>query len=133
MEKIFLGKSFEHGNLYLSKHNWDCGWYWGFGYLGNANSHTHFNNTFLNENIWKSPKELFESTAITDKLWWELKDLFSQAYVLKRVAEVYHHGGHCITTDNTKIIIDQEKEAMINKDLEIILNKIWEVVSSLGD
>jgi len=134
MKKILLGTSIEDGKLYLTKHSWDCGWYWGFGYIGNANLHTHFDGTFLNgENIWKSPKELFKSTAITDKLWWELKDLFVQAYALKKVAEVYHYGGHCTITENTKAILSTEKEAIINADLEIILNKIWEVASSIED
>ena len=31
MDKIYLGNTTEYGRLYLSKHSWDCGWYWGFG------------------------------------------------------------------------------------------------------
>jgi hypothetical protein len=47
--KVYLGKT--KGNqperIYLTGFNWDCGWYWGGGYLGNKNMHTHFNGCFL--------------------------------------------------------------------------------------
>ena len=48
-EKVALGKvkkdykdsTIANKYLYIDKHSWDCGWYWGFGYLGNKNCHYH--------------------------------------------------------------------------------------------
>lgn len=34
--------------IYLSDFSWDCGWYFGGGYLGNSQLHCHFNGCFLN-------------------------------------------------------------------------------------
>ena len=34
-------------NIYLTDFKWACGWYWSGGYLGNRNSHFHFDSTFL--------------------------------------------------------------------------------------
>ena len=44
MDKIYLGNTTEYGRLYLSKHSWDCGWYWGFGYIGNSRLHMHIDS-----------------------------------------------------------------------------------------
>ena len=50
--KILLGYTKRHLNglrepIYLEGFKWDCGWYWGGGYLGNRNMHTHFDGCFL--------------------------------------------------------------------------------------
>jgi len=31
----------------LEDFSWDCGWYWGGGYVGNRNFHCHFDGCFL--------------------------------------------------------------------------------------
>jgi hypothetical protein len=33
--------------VYLEDFSWDCDWYWGGGYVGNKNFHTHFDGCFL--------------------------------------------------------------------------------------
>lgn len=33
--------------VFLTDFKWDCGWYWGGGYIGNKNFHTHFDGCFL--------------------------------------------------------------------------------------
>ena len=33
--------------IFLEGFKWDCDWYWGGGYLGNKNLHTHFDGCFL--------------------------------------------------------------------------------------
>ncbi len=136
MKKIFIGKvseHFEHGSIagekiYLTKHSWDCDWYWGFGYIGNKDLHTHFNIVFL-ETTRYTPKEIFDTCIFDSKTWWVLRDLFVQAYALKKAAEIYQHGGHQTTlTGTTDMIKDLNKAEILNKDLEKILNKIWEIV-----
>jgi hypothetical protein len=133
-EKLFLGKvsmkykeynSFVQGeNIYLDKHSWDCGWYWGFGYVGNRNLHTHFNSTFLQG--LSDVSEIFESTKIKQHDWWIIRDLFVQAYALKDCAAVYRHGGYQTSSKGiTDIICNVEMANRCNADLEIVLDKIW--------
>ena len=41
-EKVFFGdRKADNVRIYLSKPSFDCGWYWGFGYLGNSREHYH--------------------------------------------------------------------------------------------
>jgi hypothetical protein len=135
MGKILLGKVRDDykGNhvagekIYLSKHSWDCGWYWGFGYVGNKDLHTHFDSAFLTSET--DIKKIFEETKITQSEWWLLRDLFIQAYALKNCAEVYRYGGHQTSkTGITDIIKNDELAKQLNKDLETVLNKIWEML-----
>lgn len=135
-EKVFLGKlkkdagTYADGeNLFLEKHKWDCGWYWGFGYIGNRDCHFHFDS--LLEGSAKLASELFEKTNISDKEWWVIRDLFVQAYALRKAAEVYRYGGHQTSAPGvTDLIKNKEMETRLNADLEITLNKLWESVVS---
>ena len=66
-------------------------------------------------------------SPITQDQWWIIRDLFKQAYALQKAAGVYQYGGH--QTHNpgiTDCIKNLEMAALINKDLEIVLNKVWD-------
>ena len=125
MDKIYLGNTTEYGRLYLSKHSWDCGWYWGFGYIGNSRLHMHIDSLINGE---YDVNKIFDgSTGITQDQWWIIRDLFRQAYALKAAAEVYQYGGHQTTKPGiTDCIKNLEMAAQINKDLETVLNKVWD-------
>ena len=114
----------------LEKHSWDCGWYWGFGYVGNPRLHTHFDSVFLTEEC--DIEKIFEATDINQGEWWVLRDLFIQAYALRKVAEVYRYGGHQTTEEGiTDKIKSEEKAKEINVDLKIILDQIWGLLTAI--
>jgi hypothetical protein len=134
--KIYIGKlKKDVGNhyaegerLYLSKHSWDCGWYWGFGYVGNKDLGAHFDSVFLNDTHTAS--EIFEEQIFTDSDWWVIRDLFIQAYALKQVAEVYRYGGHQTTKHGITDLIESEGKATeANADLKKVLDKVWEFMN----
>ena len=130
MDKIFLGTGAKgEGRLYLEKHQWDCGWYWGFGYIGNAGVHTHIEFLIKRrekyDRYWVDVSHQFKSTWITQDQWWILRDLFISAYAFKRAAEVYRYGGHQTEAANTFRILNSERAADINRDLEVLLERIW--------
>lgn len=135
-ERILLGRRIDDGELmYLSKHTWDCDWYWGLGYLGNRNCHYHFEsllyNVMINGKNVQHPlaSDLFKTTNITDSEWWIVRDLFAQAYALRKTAEVYRYGGHQSSRVGvTDIIKSAEKAKMLNADLENILDTLWTFV-----
>ena len=68
-----------------------------------------------------------KGTPITQSQWWIIRDLFKQAYALQKAAEVYQYGGHQTTKPGiTDCIKNLEMAALINKDLKIVLNKVWD-------
>ena len=125
MDKIYLGNTTQCGSLYLSKHSWDCGWYWGFGYIGNNSCHMHIDSLMGAE---YDIRNIFDKgSPITQNQWWIIRDLFKQAYALQKVADVYRHGGHQTSKPGiTDCIKNLEMAAQINKDLETVLNKVWD-------
>jgi hypothetical protein len=150
MEKIFIGKvkseikkdqcydpekdsiSILGEKLWMTKHSWDCNWYWGFGYIGNKNLHCHA-DVFIEKLIWMSKEDVFESSIFkTHDQFWEFKDLLKSAYALKKAAEVYHLGGHCISTKRTKLVVNKRREKSVNADLEKVLNTLWDMLTELS-
>ena len=119
--------------IWITKHSFNCGWYWGFGYIGNKNIHTHA-EIFINKLIWHDVNEVFSETIFKNNNdFWIFKDLLKQTYCLKDCAETYRHGGHCTTKKGmTDIIQSKEMENKINKDLEKVLSTLWGFLKNLS-
>ena len=127
MDKILLGK-IDKENIYLTKHKWDCGWYWSFGYVGNKNMHFHIESLMQSET---DINMIFDSTNLTQAAWWAIRDLFLQAYGLQKAAEIYKHGANqCRVEGLTDLLKSQDKADSINADLSILLEMTWQFVSS---
>jgi len=122
-DRIYLG-IYKGEKVYLSKHSWDCGWYWGFGYVGNRDWHFHF-TTFLEDSSCAG--RAFIDPNFTYQNWWYIRDLFIQAYALKKVAEVYSYGGHQSSKAGlTDMLRSEDKAKQANDDLELVLNALWQ-------
>ena len=117
-----IGKDNTGKRVWLEKPSWDCGWYWGFGYLQtmradltpsaarDIDSHTHWNYRVAHKNaydwfietfgepttdIWGHPREADKDTRMcrfTDKQVWRLCELMATAYTLSEAAEVLGRG-----------------------------------------
>jgi len=118
-KRIFLlGEDTEGINYWLEEPKWDCGRYWGFGYVetytNNENpriasdikSHQHIDSSFLGQqekydfekncfvkdvyvnNLYDSPK--LAKTTFTENEGWRLSELFNQFYLLRKMAEFTH-------------------------------------------
>lgn len=132
MAKIYLGKvrpgatEYLDGEaMYLEKHEWQCGWYWALGYIGNARTHCHFDGQFLKGNPLEA-NEVFITTNITNGEWWVIRDLFVQAYALRKAAEVYQYGGHQAPKKGlTDVIRNPDMAKTLNADLERVLDALW--------
>lgn len=115
-----LGQDMEGTNYWLEAPKWDCGWYWGFGYVetytNNRNpslskdisSHQHIDSSFMGSseyydtekgcfrkgeyihNIYDSPK--LSVKTFTSEEGWELSELFNQFYFLREAAENFGRG-----------------------------------------
>lgn len=138
--KILLGYN-NNEPIYLSPPSWDCGWYWGFGYLSNKNCHYHVDGltkietynsdakvfTTKSVNLYDGFIEHFGDTLRVRKSdLWTLVELFKTFYTLKETAEVLGLGGSHYTTNPAKdIIINKDEVIRINT---IVLPQIFEEI-----
>ena len=116
-----LGKSTEGRKLWLEAPSWDCGWYWGFGYVEtytnnrapsksrDIQSHEHIDG-FIGEKMKKSGEychniydsKKFAKTTFNENEGWELSELFKRFYTLRETANIFHNGaGISSSTVNT--------------------------------
>jgi len=129
-EKLLLGMNGDE-HIYVTKHKWDCEWYWSFGYLGNKSNHYHFDKKYL-DGSWYPVDLLLTKTKVTEHQWWNILDLFKQAYGLKRAAAIYRHGGHlAVKNEVVTIINNKDKADAVNRDLEVVLDHLWAYLESI--
>lgn len=126
---LYLGEHKDLGKLWLEDFKWNCGWYWGGGYIGNKDLHMHF-KYFLNLgcNDTTFGYELLSETKITESQWWRLLDLFKQFYAYKEAAECFQYGGYMTTDGRKDAEISKPMASMINKHIEtVIISEIREL------
>ena len=143
-KKIYLLGEDENGTKYwLEKASWDCGWYWGFGYVetytNNASpshsrdisSHQHFDGLFLKgpQCAFDNFKKFFKKTPLSNDEIWLLVDYMMTFYKLKDMAEVFKHGNSW-QTEKAKIeeLVRPDQCDLINKQL---LPKLFEKIETL--
>jgi hypothetical protein len=149
--KILLGIDKDtREKIYLSKPTFDCGHYWGFGYLGNKNCHYHLNayqqKTHFLELADGTYKHLIEkrNVHIKDCLEadydlnptiqaniWVFCELALSIYTLKAAAEVLTRGGAHTTTNPCKDIIKDEKQAahLNGVVLPEVIQTLWDLIT----
>lgn len=133
-------------NIYLTSPSWDCGWYWGFGYLGNNNCHYHVDGLKKIEtyNFEKKVREyefvdlhegfirhFGKSFVVRKSNIWEFAELFQTFYKLKETCEVLGKGGaHLSNNPCSEIIKNTEEVKRIN---EIVLPAIFDAIYKILD
>ena len=132
-EMYLIGKNTYGENVYLPKASWDCGWYWGFGYLETLNSHTHFDSEILNNKEHIHGHDMFEKyfveSVLTDDEIWELVDYMQTFYNLRESAEIFGRG-YSYCTERAKID-ELKNDEIVNKINKIMLPKLFERVYAL--
>lgn len=136
-KKVFFGKRKSDGrNIFLTKPSWDCGWYWGFGYLGNNNEHYHLDGyqNGRNINMYDALVTDYELAPFIRKHLWVFCELVLTAYTLKDTAEVLGRGGSHMTKNPLRSLIISEGEVeRINKTvLPAIFQEIQDLVEGKG-
>ena len=107
---FYLGQEEDGTNVWLEDFTWDCGWYWGGGYLetytNNANpeaardisSHSHFDGLGKDKNLFDGFKSRIVKTPLTDNELWQLCDLMQSFYTLRESAEWFKNGSSHYTS-----------------------------------
>lgn len=130
-KKVYLlGMDKDAIKYWLEEPKWDCGWYWGFGYIEtytnnsspstsrDINSHHHANE-FLGKwwYKWNNSEPILLDTTFNEKEGWELCELFEQFYFLQKAAEMFKDGkAHCTNT-TIPLWKDEVKVKEINETL----------------
>lgn len=124
--KILLGYN-NNEPIYLSPPSWDCGWYWGFGYLGNNNCHYHIDEMNKDINLHDAFIEHFGNTLkVKPSDIWTLAELFETFYKLKTVTEILGSGSANLTSNPCKdLIINKDEVTRINN---IVLPQVFEEI-----
>jgi len=150
-----LGVDDDGVKYWLEAPEWQCGWYWAFGYIEtytnnndpsrvrDINSHEHWDSKItgkhehydhekgcfvLDRDYVHHINEFkgFKDTTLTDSEAWEVADLMQSFYTLRKTAEYYRHGGsHISSPQNSDECKDSELEKRIN---EVDLPKIFKRV-----
>jgi hypothetical protein len=146
--KMYIGTTEDNEKIYLSPPSWDCGWYWGFGYLGNNNCHYHVDGlkkqeTYKNGrreteffNLYDGFKAHFKNDfIIRESHIWALSELFETFYTLKKTAEVIGRGGAHYTSNPCKDVIKNPEEVeRLNKIvLPAIFDEIYKLLEANQD
>ncbi len=141
----------DSGGIYywLQSSSWDCGWYWGFGYIEtytnnkyprlsrDIGSHQHatdFYPEWWGHNKAGYKPSILAETTFSDHEGWLLSELFEQFYLLKDMAGFYARGNCNIASDAGNIaFVRPEMVTVINKEwIPDVVNKILTILSPGG-
>jgi hypothetical protein len=140
-EVYLLGSDSDGTTYWLEAPSWDCGWYWGFGYI-----ETYTNNTYPSSSLdivshqhatdfyseWC--RKILKEKTFSDDEKWELCELFMNFYTLKNLAETQKHEGKEGNYTGKRNGFDYRKllraDVDINRDcLPFVMAKIVSILS----
>ena len=144
-KKVYLLGADDDGVYYwLKEACWDCGWYWGGGYVStytnnknpqkakDINSHRHFNGLFFNgnKNGFNAFKDFFNETPFSDGEIWQICKLLKSFYVAREYSDFLHREGAHYTTNKASATIKNDAEYnRINKSvIPSIMYKLYKIL-----
>ena len=122
---FLLGKDADGCKYWLKQHQWQCDWYWSFGYVQSfaqnwppekakdIETHTHFDSLFLNGGYIENYKVFFSGgVTLEDKDIWKLIEAMKEFYIVKEYCELLYRKSAHITSlpDGVKQVISNQNE-----------------------
>lgn len=148
---VKLGTSTEFdGDVFIERPSWECGWFWGFGYLerwnarkGDLDFHTHINSQFSKNkdgrscNWYEGMKDVFDKGDVfeNDHQRWQFLEIVKTIYNLQMTAEVLGRGGSFYDTNPLSDEIYNPIEVLrINEDLiPKLIDEMYKVLGVVPD
>ena len=121
--KILLFKK-DNNRYYLRKPHFDCGWYWGLGYLATGRgSHLHFDSYFKGTPFYDFS---FDDTPFTQEEKYIITDYMRQLYRLREMADMLHLGNTHIT-GNAKVLeqFAEQNTAEYKRICNVLIPTVW--------
>ena len=139
-DMFLLGVTKDKARIYLARGSWDCGWYYGFGYIKTFepqySSHSHFDgfNEGKNQDLRSAFLEFFKGgkLTITAKETWTLCELMQSFYQLQNIASLYHNGGGSGLTSNPVINENETIRKTVLKDIQKIIVEVQKMLAPKG-
>lgn len=137
-----LGLDSNGDRTYLEEASFDCGWYWGVGYVETFNdsmsdfkSHQHFNSLFLNSYIPESFKDYFVDSPLSDDEIYTLLELMDSLYTVRQYSDLIYNGSSNISSNScSKIIKNEEEYERINEVvIPALLSDIYNLLGGGSD
>lgn len=142
-----LGQDAEGINYWLEAPKWDCGWYWGFGYIEtytinnspehskDISSHQHagedFHARWFSE--WNGSKPILVNRTFNENEGWEISELFKQFYFLRDAAEYFHRGKCNVANTTIELWANEDLVKEINEvRLPKVMNRIIEILTPVA-
>lgn len=141
-----LGKDRNGDYIWLEAASWDCGWYWGFGYVEtytyprrpdlsrDIQSHTHIDCL-----LWKQGghgylhhlNQIMSESVLTERESWEFSDLMKSFYTLKETVEVVGRGySHLTVSGRVDACVDVDMVKKINEEMiPAIFERVYKLLS----
>ena len=148
-KKYFLLGTDKNGiKYYLQEAQWDCGWYWGGGYIETFSnnrcpkiskdiaSHQHFDGLFFgkNKNGYDMFKDFFDATPFDNSEIWTIIELMKTFYIMRHYSDTIYRGGSYYTSNPVADIIKNDTEYdRINKTVIPAINEAIEKLLSEDD
>lgn len=146
-KKCYLLGADDDGVWYwLEESKFECGWYWGGGYVEtytnnktpsmskDIKSHMHFDCMFFNnhKNAFHAFKEFFAETPLTDGDIWKLCELLKSFYVARAYSDMLHIGGAHYTSNPARETIksDEEYERINKKLIPSIMEEVYRILGA---
>jgi len=138
--KVYLlGEDAEGTKYWLEKPYWDCGWYWGFGYIvtykGNKKPSKAQEIRKIQHATNFHPKwvlnydSILVKTTFTENEAWKLAELFERFYTFKNLAKLYSRGwGNITFIDDFNMQDNKEAEKINKKILPKIMDEIIKIL-----
>lgn len=139
-----LGQDENGKNYFLEGATWDCGWYWGGGYVetytNNRNpekardiaSHQHFDGLFFNKkkNGFDNFKDFFKVTPFNDSEIWQICELMKSFYICREYSDtIYRGGAHYTTNKAAETIKNPAEYDRINKEvIPAIMSELYKIL-----
>lgn len=122
-----LGRGKDRELYYLEEAKFECGWYWGIGYVEaftnrrapqyskDIASHQHFDTMFLYKDRFAIDvfKDFFEEMVLDTNGQYKLWELMRSQYTVRKAMDLMHIGGSHVTDNPCAEIL--KDEAVYNK------------------
>lgn len=125
-----LGTDKDNYKVWLEQSQFDCGWYWGIGYVEIFNKrytdiemHTHFDSLFFNHQkcCYDLFEDYFNETTLPKSEIWQLLEMMKTLYTLRNTSDMIHSRGSHITSNET------EKEIFAKEYYQNLYKQINEI------
>lgn len=141
---FLIGVDGDGKKRFLQSASWDCGWYWGFGYIetftNNNNpersrdilTHQHFDSLFLHGDGYTKFFKMFEDrTPMSESEMWKFLELMKSYYTARAYSDMLHRGGAGYSENPVGDVIKDDFEyKRIN--VEVIPSIVKSVYGVLG-